>query len=46
MVGMKDQYIHDLRLKRTIKNMKEQDNGFQQNLDIGQKLLVDIFTCF
>jgi len=41
---MKDQYVHNLRLQRTIKNINE--GGFEQSLDIGQKTLVDIFTCF
>jgi len=41
---MKDQYVHNLRLQRTIKN--SHDAGFEESLDIGQKTLVDIFSCF
>jgi len=44
LVGMKDQYVHNLRLQRTIKNIHE--TGFEESLDIGQKTLVDIFSCF
>ena len=39
-----DQYVHNLRLQRTIKNIHE--GGFEQSLDIGQKTLVDIFSSF
>jgi len=44
LVGMKDQYVHNLRLQRTIKNIHEA--GFDESLDIGQKTLVDIFSSF
>ena len=41
---LKDQYVHNLRLQRTIKNIHEAT--FEESLDIGQKTLVDIFSCF
>ena len=41
---IKDQYVHNLRLQRTIKNIHEAT--FEESLDIGQTKLVDIFSCF
>jgi len=45
-VGMRDEYVHNLRIQRINKNVSNDELSFTDTLDPGQTVLVNIFTVF